>query len=514
MLLKIVYIAIFALFLSYCTNSVTVDGENNEGEISSSSLFEDLSSELSSIEELSSLEVSSSDLNESSSVAKPVTQESSSEVSSSSEMSSSSSFYSSSSLSKEEIQELFLESQKDSMAFVFNEDTVRTYNILIEENALAFLDADPMKEEYVNADIEFLGDTIRNVGVRYKGSAGSWSGCVEGDKKVCIKLATKVKFNRDGFEDRRFFGLKKLQFHHMHHDRAQMKERLTYWFYRNMGIPAPRAVHVRLLINGEINGLYVLVEQIDGRFARANFDDGDGNIYKRHYPLTWSGMSPEGIWGYYESVTPDNVLDAKLETNSDDNPNFAIIQGFEADLERAESVDDIKDVFYKWLDVDNWVRQLLIARVTNHWDNIYFQSRGGHNSYWLEEPTTQKLYVIPWDTDMSTFTIVESMLPEWSCPWNRIDITKFEESWFCYSDEWQRAFEYLFTTLYPQIGDLITEWEEQIRETLVEASMVPNSDLYPRGPLPMGDWEAEVSTLRNNIQISKGAIQTWWGTLQ
>ena len=61
-------------------------------------------------------------------------------------------------------------------------------------------------------------------------------------------------------------------------------------YFREMGVPAPRSVHARLIINGQFNGIYALTEQIDGRFTRENFDDGTGNLYKEIWPITNSGV--------------------------------------------------------------------------------------------------------------------------------------------------------------------------------------------------------------------------------
>jgi hypothetical protein len=47
-----------------------------------------------------------------------------------------------------------------------------------------------------------------------------------------------------------------------------------------MGIPAPRATHAKLLINGEYVGVFALIENIDVRFTRHNYDSGEGNLYK------------------------------------------------------------------------------------------------------------------------------------------------------------------------------------------------------------------------------------------
>ena len=64
----------------------------------------------------------------------------------------------------------------------------------------------------------------------------------------------------------------------MNNDVSQMHDRAGYWLFRQMGVPAPRAVHAKLTINGTYTGLYSLVEQIDSRFIKENFDDDDGNF--------------------------------------------------------------------------------------------------------------------------------------------------------------------------------------------------------------------------------------------
>ena len=55
--------------------------------------------------------------------------------------------------------------------------------------------------------------------------------------KTCVKLSMKVKINHTD-DDLKFHGLKKLQFHAMNTDASLMRERLSYYLFREMGIPA------------------------------------------------------------------------------------------------------------------------------------------------------------------------------------------------------------------------------------------------------------------------------------
>lgn len=169
-------------------------------------------------------------------------------------------------------------------AYIFDQDQLRTYELTLPEENLAELDADPAAEEYVAGTLTFDGESLP-VGIRYKGSVGAFIGCLTGGNpmepsgaKSCTKLSMKVKINWDG-ADTEFYGVRKLQFHSQNLDPTQMHDRLGYWLFRQMGVHAPRSVHARLIVNGEYVGLFSLVEQIDRRFTRENFDDGTGNLH-------------------------------------------------------------------------------------------------------------------------------------------------------------------------------------------------------------------------------------------
>ena len=163
--------------------------------------------------------------------------------------------------------------------YIFNQESLHTFDLILSEENLNLINSDPAAEEYVEGTLIFENDTISPVGIRYKGSIGAFVGCLDGPNmfepsgaKICTKLSMKIKINWKGRKEK-FFGLKKIQLHSMNNDASQMHDRAGYWLFRQMGIPAPRAVHAKLTINGIYTGLYSLVEQIDTRFIKENFDD-------------------------------------------------------------------------------------------------------------------------------------------------------------------------------------------------------------------------------------------------
>lgn len=274
-------------------------------------------------------------------------------------------------------------------AWVFDPTQLRTYNVTIAPEDLESINADPMAEQYVPADIEVDGQTLTNVAIRYKGNVGSLQLCFENGEQVCDKLSMKIRFD-EYVEDQFFDGLKRLNFHSMKADPSKITERLGYGLFREFGVPASRAVHAQLVINGELMGLYALVEQVDGRFTRVNFpEDGEGNLYKEVWPMHF-GEGP--------------YLDA-LKTNRDESPDALDMVLFAQALQ-SSTPEAMGDVIDEWMDRPTLARLLAVDRMMENWDGpLGFWCGdwgcGNHNYYWYEEDETQRVWLIPWDIDNS-----------------------------------------------------------------------------------------------------------------
>jgi spore coat protein CotH len=171
----------------------------------------------------------------------------------------------------------------------------------------------------------------------------------------------------------------------MNSDPSLLRDRLSYALFREHGVPAPRAVHARVLINGKLEGLFVAVEQIDGRFTRARWSDGGkGNLYKDAWPI---------------HSDPNEYLFA-LETNEDDNPSVERMLAFS----RAITAGD--DASLQTLaDPEYLARYMAVDRVIVNDDGVFHfycepgQPGSNHNYYWYE--AEQRLWLIPWDMDFA-----------------------------------------------------------------------------------------------------------------
>jgi spore coat protein CotH len=280
---------------------------------------------------------------------------------------------------------------------LFDQERLHTFEIDLPEASLAEIDADPAAEEYVEGSLTFDGETIEPIGIRYKGSVGAFVGCTSAPNplqaegpKTCTKLSMKLKINWDD-PDREFYGVRRVQLHAQNLDPTLMHERLGYWLFREMGVPAPRSTHARVVVNGEYLGVFALTEEIDGRFARANFDDGKGNVYKEVWPLDVDG----------EARPASDFIDA-LETNEDDDPAAELISRFAAELAAAPTDERVR-VLERWVDLDTLITTFVVDRAIRHDDGplhwYCFEECEPHNFYWYEDPSRERLTLIPWDLD-------------------------------------------------------------------------------------------------------------------
>jgi len=291
----------------------------------------------------------------------------------------------------------------DPAAALYSPDLMPTFELQISEENLAFLDNEPAAEIYVPGTLIYEGEEIPNVGIRYKGSVGAFVGCTANSTdenpfdtsgaKICPKLSMKVSFNEYN-PDGRFMGLKKLLFHSMNQDESLMRERMGYHLFREMGIAAPRANHMRLRINGEFAGVFLNLEQIDGRFTRSRFADGQGNLYKEVWP-TYSPLQPK---------TTERALHDSLKSNRDENPSVQKMLDFGEAVMQSDSESAIAAID-EWMSVEYMARWIAVDRTIRADDGAFhfyceaWGDCGNHNFYVYEEEEAERLWVIPWDLD-------------------------------------------------------------------------------------------------------------------
>ena len=403
--------------------------------------------------------------------------------------------------------------------YIFDQDKLHTFHLYLPKSSLESIDADPTAERYVEGTLKFEGETVSPVGIRYKGSIGGFVNCVSGNdwanpsgSKICTKLSMKIKINWNG-SDTKFFGLKKLQLHSQNLDPSQLHDRLGYHLFREMGVPAPRSVHARLMINDEYYGLYSLVEQIDGRFVKENFSDDDGNLYKEVWPIDING-NPLADWVYLSA----------LKTNEDEDPTANIMSSFAQDISNADSVG-LRSIIENKMDLNEILSYIVVDRMIRNDDGAFHWYCNGngcsnHNYYWYEEPNNDKLHLIPWDLDNAFENIISDANPvtaiadDWgetsaNCQsfaygWfglaqRSAACDKLTGGWASYKTEYTALRNQFINDAFAEaeVNALIDKWAAQIRDATIEAS-TEHADA-----LLLSEWETAVNTLKNQLNYAR-----------
>lgn len=271
---------------------------------------------------------------------------------------------------------------------VFDNSAIHTYRITVADEDWEWLNANPLLEQYVPATVEYEGRVYEDVGLRYKGFFGNLRFCFdERGQRRCDKLPLKLKFSEYDSAGR-FFGLQRLNLNSMSGDPTKLHEALAYALYREAGVPAPRTAFARVFVNGELLGLFSVIEQVDEEFVRAWFPDaGQGTLLKE----VWPSSDADG-----------ERFAAGIRAGPE--------EGGEKLLRFSQSIfaadeDRFPEVLESWVDPDALYAYLAVDRLIDNWDGIVAwyclpsTPCFNHNYYWYVDAFEDRVWLIPWDMD-------------------------------------------------------------------------------------------------------------------
>jgi hypothetical protein len=291
---------------------------------------------------------------------------------------------------------------------VFEQLELLEYHVTMDDADRERLEEHGDEEVFLPASVTINGGNIDQgfpeVGFRHKGSY-SLMHCYESGSRnyedECAKISYKLKFDEVD-PDARFFGLKKINLHAMSSDDTKLRERLAYDMFNSFGVDAPRTAYAKLFINEDLMGLFVQVEEIDGRYTAHHFpSDGDGNLYKEVWP---------------KANYPDSHFLDHLETNNnpEDNPNVSDMQDFGAAVDGCTE-ETFPSAMEAWVDIDTLLRYMAVDRASKNWDGIvtFYDPSTSHNFYWYHDAKQGGIFhLIPWDLDNTFWEFDPYMHPE------------------------------------------------------------------------------------------------------
>jgi spore coat protein H len=242
---------------------------------------------------------------------------------------------------------------------------IQTFELVIAADQFESLRREPRKS--VPAIVRSGTNEWSSVGVRVKGAAGSTRP---------IDDLPALTLNVDKFKPgQKIFGLDKLHLNNSVQDGSRMSEIVCADLYRRAGVPATRATHALVRLNGRNLGLYVLKEGFDRSFLTRNFKDSSGNLY-------------DG--GFLRDIDQQLELDAGKTP-----PDWKDLQILSAVCNLPDAAAR-KAQLAKLVDVDRFLTYLALQVMTEDWDG-YPCNRNNYRVY--HDPSVGRFTFMPHGMD-------------------------------------------------------------------------------------------------------------------
>jgi spore coat protein H len=261
---------------------------------------------------------------------------------------------------------------------LFTNNTILRLSLEVPEAGLATLrqqtrrlprpNSVELPREYVRATLREGNTTYSNVAVHLKGSAGSF-------REVGKRPGLTLNFTHLDADGPRFHGLKKIHLNNSVQDPTCLNEWMGGQLFREAGVPAARVAHALLELNGERQGLYVIVEAMNRDFLSLYFKNPKGNLY---------GQSAVGD------------VNTSLERMEGSGP---ITREDLRALTRAVAEPDPKlrvARLEKTLDVDRFLSFTALELILCHWDSYTLNI---HNYRIYQDVDTGRMVFFPHDMD-------------------------------------------------------------------------------------------------------------------
>lgn len=276
------------------------------------------------------------------------------------------------------------------MTRLFDDGRVHTIDIQIEDWGAFIENAE--KEEYVACTVEIDGEEFHNIGLRAKGN----NSLRLTEEYGLSRYSLKLEF--DHFLDGgNYHGLDKLSLDASFQDNSYLKTYMVYDMMAFMGVPAPLCSYTWVTVNGEAWGLFLAVEEPEEAFARRNFGNDYGKLYKPDYrslnaenadvALKYIGDNPDSYPGIFEN--------AKLKTSKADQER--VIEALKT-LSTGENLETA-------INVDEVLRYFTVQVFVMNWDS--YLGHTGHNYILYEENGI--LSILPWDYNLAFGTYALGM---------------------------------------------------------------------------------------------------------
>ena len=328
----------------------------------------------------------------------------------------------------------------------FNGSVLHDVRLTMAPDDWATLKDKYLENTYYRCDVEWRGLTVKNAGVRSRGSG----------TRNAIKPALAIDFSKYQ-SAQRFLGMKSVTLRNLAQDDSMMQERLTVMLFARMGLPYQRQAHAKVYVNGVYCGLYLMVEPVDTRFINTRFGESDGYLYEFNSPATPYRFE-------FLGDDPNLYVPMMFEPkNHEEAPEAEAIAGMIRTINQA-SDEEFMEAVGRYIDLGSFVSHLATEQFVAEPDGI-LGTAGMANFYFYRRKEDRKAFFVVWDKE-ETFSAQD--WPVWENTQENVLVRR---------------------------SLAVPELKKRYLETLLEAARVTGG--------PGGWWESEAG--RIEAQISTAA---------
>lgn len=306
--------------------------------------------------------------------------------------------------------------------------------ILCDENQFQELLAGQENETEIPATFIFINgpvnDTVANATLGLRGNSSLLS----------AKKSFKISFNSQ-IAGQKYRGVEKINLNGEHNDPSLLRAKITWEILKKMEVPAPRATHTLLYINGTFRGVYLNVEHIDEAYVYSRFRNRDGELYKCTYPASLTTPVP----------TPSQMIDAGYETILDGTVGYTHLANL-INILNASNLPDYKCMLEEELDVELYLKSLAVEVMAGHWDSPIYNT---NNFYLYYHTLAQRFIYSSYDVDntfgVDWFGIDWSSRPIYAWPGNAQNAPLYSK--ILSVPEWRNKYSYYISLLIEIFND-------------------------------------------------------------
>ena len=273
---------------------------------------------------------------------------------------------------------------------LFDDSRVHIIDIQIEDWGAFIENAE--SEEYVDCTVEIDGEEFHNIGLRTKGN----NSLRLTEEYGLSRYSLKLEF--DHFLDGgNYYGLDKFSLDASFQDNSYLKTYLVYDMMAFMGVPTPLCSYTWVTVNGEDWGLFLAVEEPEEAFARRNFGNDYGKLYKPDYRSLNAENADVALQYIDEHAAsyPGIFENAKFKVSESDQKR--VIEALET-LSTGENLETA-------VNVDEVLRYFTVQVFVMNWDS--YLGYTGHNYFLYEKNGI--LSILPWDYNLAFGTYALGM---------------------------------------------------------------------------------------------------------